>query len=45
MIYLDSITFPDADEEWMFRLNVKRTCYNTMYPFGVLTAAGLQRRT
>lgn len=43
MIYLDSITFPDADEEWAFRLNVKRTCYNTMYPFGVLTAAGLQR--
>ena len=43
MIYLDSITFPDADEEWAFRLNVKRTCYNTMYPFGVLSAAGLQR--
>ena len=43
MIYLESIAFPDADAEWNFRMGVKRTCYNTMYPFGVLTAAGLSR--
>lgn len=43
MIYLDSITFPGEDEEWDFRLSVKRTCYNTMYPFFVLSKAGLGR--
>lgn len=43
MIYLESVAFPDADAEWSFRMSVKRTCYNTMYPFGVLTAAGLSR--
>ena len=40
MIYLSSFRFPSWDEEYKFRLDdVKRTCYNTMYPFGVLTAA------
>ncbi len=43
MIYLDSFTFPDTDAEWAFRMGIKRTCYNTMYPFGVLTKAGLSR--
>ncbi len=43
MVYLDSITFPNEDEEWSFRLRVKRTCYNTLYPFYVLSAAGLER--
>ena len=43
MIYLDSITFPSEDEEWSYRLSVKKTCYNTMYPFFVLSKAGLER--
>ena len=43
MIYLDSFTFPDEDAEWGHRMGVQRTCYNTMYPFGVLTKAGLKR--
>ena len=43
MIYLDSITFPDDDAEWSFRLSVKRTCYNTLYPFHILSKAGLKR--
>jgi len=43
MVYLDSITFPNEDEEWAFRLSVKRTCYNTLYPFYVLSKAGLER--
>ncbi|MDD2429772.1 MAG: AAA family ATPase [Eubacteriales bacterium] len=43
MIYLDSITFPNEDEEWSFRLSVKRTCYNTLYPFYILSTAGLER--
>ncbi|MDR2505013.1 MAG: AAA family ATPase [Oscillospiraceae bacterium] len=42
MIYLESITFPDADAEWDFRVyEVKRTCYNTLYPFFVLSEIGL----
>jgi predicted ATPase len=43
MVYLDSITFPGEDEEWAFRMSVKRTCYNTLYPFYVLSSAGLER--
>mgnify|MGYP000845771930 FL=1 len=43
MIYLDSFRFPDGDWEWKQRLKVKRTCYNTMYPFGILSGIGLER--
>ncbi len=43
MVYLDSIIFPGEDEEWAFRMSVKRTCYNTLYPFYVLSGAGLER--
>ena len=43
MIYLDSFRFPDDDWEWEQRLKVKRTCYNTMYPFGILSGIGLER--
>ena len=44
MIYLDSITFPNSDAEWDYRVaKVKKTCYNTMYPFYVLSQAGLER--
>ena len=42
MIYLDSFYYPSYDEEYAFRLNkVKRTCYNTMYPFFTLSAHGM----
>ena len=44
MIYLDSIMFPSQDDEWNYRVSaVKRTCYNTLYPFYVLSEAGLNR--
>lgn len=43
MIYLDNIVFPNEDVEWAFRMSVKRTCYNTMYPFYTLSQAGLER--
>ena len=43
MIYLQSFTFPDADSEFDFRLTVKRTCYDTVYPFHVLSARSLAR--
>ena len=37
MIYLSSFTFPDSDEEFDFRLSVKRTCYDSFYPFGLVS--------
>ncbi|NLO86792.1 MAG: AAA family ATPase [Clostridiales bacterium] len=43
MIYLDSIVFPSADQEWAFRMGITRTCYQTMYPFNVLSKIGLER--
>lgn len=44
MVYLSQFTFPSYDEEYAYRLDrVKRTCYNTMYPFFVLSAHGLER--
>ena len=43
MIYLDHIIFPDEDAEWRFRASLQRTCYQTLYPFYVLSQAGLGR--
>ena len=43
MIYLDSIIFPGEDREWAFRMSVKRTSYNSLYPFYTLSKAGLER--
>ncbi len=42
MLYLTRFTFPDAEDESSFFINeVKRTCYETYYPFGVLSAREL----
>ena len=41
MLYLRSFVFPDGDREFDFRLTVRRTCYDSFYPFGVLSAKGL----
>lgn len=37
MIYLDSFCFPDDEEEFDFLLSIQRQCYNTFYPFKVLS--------
>ena len=38
MLYLTRFTFPDAETESSFFINeVKRTCYDSYYPFGVLS--------
>ena len=44
-LYLTRFSFPDAEAEFDFRLTVKRTCYNSMYPFGVLSARGAKELT
>ena len=34
MVYLDSFSFPDGEEEFDFFMGVKRNCYDSYYPFG-----------
>ena len=34
MIYLNSFSFPDGEEEQSFFMSIKRTCYDSFYPFG-----------
>ena len=41
MLYLSRFAFPDGDDEFEFRRTVRRTCYDSFYPFGVLSAKGL----
>ena len=43
MIYLDYFIFPGEERETDFILGIKRTCYNSFYPFRVLTAHGFER--
>jgi len=37
MIYLTRFTFPDPDGENSFFMSQKRTCYDTFYPFQILS--------
>ena len=43
MIYLSRFDFPDGEAESDFIFSVKRTCYDTYYPYGVLSGRGLFR--
>lgn len=43
MIYLDYITFPTAEVEFDFFMQIRRTCYDSFYPFQVLSKKGFQR--
>ena len=43
MVYLDYFNFPTADMEHDFFMSVKGKCYNTFYPFQVLSDRGLTR--
>lgn len=43
MIYLSKFTFPDTELEYDFILGQKRTCYDTYYPFQVLSKHRLTR--
>ncbi|MDD5934287.1 MAG: AAA family ATPase [Clostridiales bacterium] len=42
MIYLDSFSFPDQEEEYSFIMSIQRTCYNTVYPFQILSKKNLR---
>lgn len=43
MIYLNAFTFPNRDREFDFFISVKRTCYDSFYPFNVLSRHGFER--
>lgn len=43
MIYLESFTFPDGDEEFDFLMQERRQCYDTFYPFKILSRHQFRR--
>ena len=42
MIYLSHFEFPDREQEYDFTMGQKHTCYDTFYPFLVLSKHGLK---
>ena len=42
-MYLDVFTFPDSEREYGFFMEVKRTCYDSFYPFQIMSGCGLER--
>lgn len=43
MIYLKTFEFPDGDMEFEFFRTIKRTCYNSFYPFKILSGINFKR--
>ncbi len=43
MIYLNLFTFPNGETEFDFLMEIKRTCYDSFYPFSILSKHGLER--
>lgn len=43
MVYLKLFTFPNEDMEFNFFMSIKRTCYDSFYPFQILSAHVFQR--
>lgn len=43
MMYLESFTFPNSDIEWKFIISIQRTCYDSFYPFKVLSTNNFSR--
>lgn len=41
MLYLSRFEFPNEDREWSFFMEIQRKCYNTFYPFQVLSRRGV----
>ena len=42
-MFLKWFTFPDGDREFDFLIGIKRTCYDSIYPFKVLSRADFRR--
>ena len=43
MVYLSVFTFPNKDMEFDFFMKVKRTCYDSFYPFQILSRHDFER--
>lgn len=43
MVYLNFFEFPNADNEFEFFMGIKRTCYDSFYPFKILSGHGFER--
>jgi predicted ATPase len=43
MIYLKSFTFPNTEMEFNFFMDIQRTCYDSYYPFKILSKNDLDR--
>ena len=43
MLYLSKFSFPDVEKEYDFIMGLKRTCYDTVYPFQILSRHQLTR--
>ena len=43
MLYLNCFKFPSEDMEFDFFLGIRRTCYDSFYPFKILSSIGLER--
>jgi predicted ATPase len=43
MVYLDEFIFPDEEMEFDFFMSIKRKCYDTFYPFKVLSRNKITR--
>ncbi len=43
MNYLEAFTFPNEDMEFGFFMEIKRTCYDSFYPFKILSRHGFER--
>lgn len=43
MIYLNSFSFPSDGREFDFLIGIQRKCYDTFYPFKILSSRGLSQ--
>ncbi|HOO78986.1 MAG TPA: AAA family ATPase [Lachnospiraceae bacterium] len=43
MIYLSQFPFPDREQEYSFTMSQKRTCYDSFYPFQVISKHNLKQ--
>lgn len=41
-LYINYFTFPDREAESSYRFELRETCYNTMYPFGIVSKCNLE---
>ena len=43
MVYLSNFKFPHIEQEYTFLMGIQRTCYDTVYPFKILSKHQLMR--